>query len=111
LLDQRSVCVVHGQALDPIAAVPGLRNRPKGIAFPDRVAACRLDASTASRLAFRLVKRHQVKLSPQEVGQALNPPGAQRPQPDLQAAGRSLARDQLEPPEMTVKGRLNGTSK
>lgn len=79
LLDQRGVSVVHGQALDLIAAVPGLRNWPEVMAFPDRVAACQLDASTASRLAFRLVKRHQLELSPEELVQALNPPSADRP--------------------------------
>ncbi len=79
LLDQRGVSVVHGQALDLIAAVPGLRNWPEVMAFRDRVAACRLDVSTASRLAFRVVKRHQLELSPEELVQALNPPGADRP--------------------------------
>jgi hypothetical protein len=79
LLDQRGVSVVHGQALDLIAAVPGLRNWPEVLAFPDRVAACRLDASTASRLAFRLVKRHHLELSPEELVQALDRPGADTP--------------------------------
>ena len=78
LLDQRGVSIVHGQALDLIAALPGLRNWPEVMAFPDRVAECRLDSSTAGRLAFRLVKRHQLELTPEELVQALNPPGAER---------------------------------
>ncbi|HEX4509788.1 MAG TPA: hypothetical protein VH328_06910, partial [Burkholderiaceae bacterium] len=44
----------HGQALDLIAALPGLRNWPEVMAFPERVAACELDEVSVERLARRL---------------------------------------------------------
>lgn len=66
----------HGQSLDLIAALPGLRNWPEVLAFPDRVAATELDTTSTSRLAFRLKKRFAVDMSPQELLEALSPPGA-----------------------------------
>lgn len=66
----------HGQALDLIAALPGLRNWPEVMAFPERVAAAELDTTSAGRLAFRLKKRFAVDMSPQELLVALSPPGA-----------------------------------
>lgn len=65
----------HGQALDVIAALPGLRNWPEVIAFPDRVAATELDTTSTGRLAFRLKKRFAVHMTPQELLTALSPPG------------------------------------
>ena len=66
----------HGQSLDLIAALPGLRNWPEVMAFPDRVAATELDTTSTGRLAFRLKKRFAVDMSPQELLEALSPPGA-----------------------------------
>jgi hypothetical protein len=65
----------HGQALDLIAALPGLRNWPEVIAFPDRVAATELDTASTGRLAFRLKKRFAVDMTPQQLLTALSPPG------------------------------------
>ena len=58
------VTVSHGQALDLIAAVPGLRDWPEVIAFPDRVAACRLDADAVERIARRVTGRYEVTVRP-----------------------------------------------
>lgn len=65
LLEQRDVAVGHSQALDLVAALPGLRNWPEVNAFPDRVAVCELTANTAGRLAHRLHRMHGVDFSPQ----------------------------------------------
>ena len=65
----------HSQALDLIAALPGLRNWPEVMAFPERVAATELDTSSTGRLAFRLKKRYAVNMSPQELLVALSPSG------------------------------------
>ena len=74
LLDQRDVAVGHGQSLDLIAALPGLRNWPEVMAFPDRVAACELTPNTAGRLAHRLRSRHQVSFDAVDLVEALQPP-------------------------------------
>jgi hypothetical protein len=66
----------HSQSLDLISALPGLRNWPEVMAFPDRVAATELDSTSTGRLAFRLKKRYAVDMSPQELLEALSPPGA-----------------------------------
>lgn len=79
LLEQHNVPVGHSQSLDLIAALPGLRNWPEVNAFPDRVAACELNSSTAARLAHRLRSRHNVELSPPQLIAALSPPGSQSP--------------------------------
>ena len=46
--------VAHNKSLDLIAAVPGLRNWPEVMAFPNRVQTARFDLESASRLATRL---------------------------------------------------------
>ncbi len=76
LLEQHNVPVGHSQSLDLIAALPGLRNWPEVNAFPDRVAACNLDQSSSSRLAYRLKSKHGLKLTPLEIVEALSPPGS-----------------------------------
>ncbi|KGE06617.1 hypothetical protein LA03_31400 [Burkholderia gladioli] len=65
----------HSQALDLIAALPGLRNWPEVVAFPERVAATELDTNATSRLAFRLRKRYAVDMSPHDLLAALSPTG------------------------------------
>jgi hypothetical protein len=81
LLEQHDVPVGHGQSLDLIAALPGLRNWPEVNAFPDRVASCELDTASASRLAYRLKCKHGVEFGPTALVAALNPPvpGGQQP--------------------------------
>lgn len=78
LLEQHNVPIGHSQSLDLIAALPGLRNWPEVNAFPDRVAACELDAASTARLAYRLRSKHQVEFSPQGLVNALSPPTAGR---------------------------------
>ncbi len=78
LLEQHDVAVGHSQSLDLIAALPGLRNWPEVNAFPSRVVACELTASTAARLAHRLRSKHGVDYSPAKLVAALSPPDMQR---------------------------------
>lgn len=75
LLEQSQHSIGHNQSLDLIAALPGLRNWPEVQAFPDRVAACKLDQDSASRLVFRLKRKFDLEFSPQSMLAALNPPG------------------------------------
>jgi len=76
LLEQSDHPLGHNQALDLIAALPGLRTWPEVQSFPDRVAACELDAASAGRLAFRLKKKFGLDLTAATLLQALQPPGA-----------------------------------
>jgi hypothetical protein len=71
LLQQSNQSLGHNQSLDLIAALPGLRNWPEVRAFPNRVAACQLDESSAGRLAFRLQKKFGLNLSASEILDAL----------------------------------------
>jgi hypothetical protein len=75
LLQQSNQALGHNQSLDLIAALPGLRNWPEVRAFPDRVAACKLDESSASRLAFRLQKKYGLNLSASELLASLSETG------------------------------------
>ena len=84
LLQQSSSIIGHSQALDLVAALPGLRNWPEVVAFPDRVAACELDITSAGRLAFRLKKTFAVELSPEDLRSALLPEHSGTSQPSLQ---------------------------
>ena len=79
LLEQSNHPLGHSQSLDLVAALTGLRNWPEVQAFPDRVAACTLDAASAGRLAFRLKKTFELELTPTAMLEALSPPGIQRP--------------------------------
>jgi len=67
----------HSQALDLIAALPGLRNWPEVRAFPKRVSSCELDESAVSRLAFRLKKKLGLDLSVPDVLDVLRPESAE----------------------------------
>jgi hypothetical protein len=84
LLQQSSSIIGHSQALDLVAALPGLRNWPEVAAFPDRVAACELDATSAGRLAFRVKKQFALELSPKDLLSALTPVAPGEPQAALQ---------------------------
>ncbi len=72
-LEQHQLHLKHGQALDLIAALPGLRNWPEVNAFPVRVAAGQLNDSSAERLSRRLTKNHGVSLTPAQLLQILKP--------------------------------------
>lgn len=73
LLQDTNTPIGHSQALDLIAAIPGVRNWPEVQAFPARVAACELDSASAGRLAFRLKKKFNLEFSPQEMLAAIMP--------------------------------------
>lgn len=73
LLQQSSSNIGHSQALDLVAALPGLRNWPEVLAFPHRVAACQLDTTSVARLAFRLKKQFSMDFSPRELFVTLAP--------------------------------------
>ena len=60
--------VGHSQSLDLIAALPGLRNWPEVMAFPGRVAACELDSTSVSRLAYRLNRKFSLEIGPKAQG-------------------------------------------
>lgn len=77
LLKACNVHIGHSQALDLVAALPGLRNWPEVLAFPDRVSACALDAFSVGRLAERLCDKCGVNLlSPDMLLRVLGPGGA-----------------------------------
>lgn len=78
LLDQSNHTVNHNQSLDLISALPGLRNWPEVQAFPDRVAACELDSTSAGRMAFRLKKMFDLAFTSQSMLAELSPPGAEK---------------------------------
>lgn len=73
LLEQSEHTIGHNQSLDLIAALPGLRNWPEVQAFPDRVAACELDATSAGRLGFRLKRKFDLNFTPQAILSHLSP--------------------------------------
>lgn len=73
LLQDSNTPIGHSEALDLIAALPGVRNWPEVQAFPARVTACELDAVSAGRLAFRLKKKFNLEFSPQEMLAAILP--------------------------------------
>lgn len=73
LLQRSSAIIGHSQALDLVAALPGLRNWPEVVAFPERVAATELDGVAARRLAFRLKKSMALEVAPHDLLLALAP--------------------------------------
>ena len=73
-LEDASIELGHGQALDLIAALPGLRNWPEVQAFPNRVQACVIDVGAAGRLAFRLERKYGYSISASDLLDALLPP-------------------------------------
>ncbi len=72
-LEQHQLHLKHGQALDLIAALPGLRNWPEVNAFPVRVAAAQVDGVSAERLARRLANTHNITLTAAALVQVLEP--------------------------------------
>lgn len=79
LLEQSHHRIGHNQALDLIAALPGLRNWPEVKAFPDRVMACQLDEVSAGRLGSRLKARFGLELSAHSLLTSLLLPAPNRP--------------------------------
>ena len=65
VLAEHGVAVSQAQALDLVAAVPGLRDWPEAMAFPDRVAACRYDDDAVDRIARRVTGLHAVTVRPE----------------------------------------------
>ena len=78
LLEQSNVPIGHSQSLDVIAALPGLRNWPEVMAFPDRVTATELNTTSTGRLAYRLKSKYQVELAPATLLKTLTPPDGQK---------------------------------
>ncbi|MFZ3119235.1 MAG: glyoxalase superfamily protein [Variovorax sp.] len=74
LLEQQGTHISHSQALDTSAALPGLRNWPEVVAFPDRVAACQLDLAATARLSYRLQAKGFGEMSAATLLGALKPP-------------------------------------
>src|SRR5689334_7802444 len=72
-LGQHQLHLKHGQALDLIATLTGLRNWPEVNAFPARVATAHINGDAAERLAKRLAAVHRVTLTATELLQALRP--------------------------------------
>ena len=62
LLARWDVAISHGQALDLVAALPGLRDWPEVVAFPDQLAARDIDLDAMSRLARRIGARFAERL-------------------------------------------------
>ena len=75
-VQQADIQIGHNESLDIAAALPGLRNWPEVLAFPDRVSAFTLDIVSANRLAARLNKRCDFDITPQAVLQKLQAAGA-----------------------------------
>ncbi|WP_298705457.1 hypothetical protein [uncultured Variovorax sp.] len=79
LLEQSHHRIGHNQALDLIAALPGLRNWPEVKAFPDRVMACQLDEVSAARLGASLKTRFGLDMNPHSLLSSLSPPAPNPP--------------------------------
>lgn len=79
LLKQHRISLQHGQALDLVAAVPGLRNWPEVNAFPDRVAAASCDDGACQRLASRIADRYSKTFSALDLQKALETPLPEKP--------------------------------
>lgn len=72
-LENHQVQLKHGQALDLVASLPGLRNWSEVMAFPARVAAGQVDETSAERLSRRLMKVRGVALMPAQLLKILRP--------------------------------------
>jgi hypothetical protein len=68
--------VKHGHTLDFMAAIPGLRNWPEVLSFPERVANAEISELACQRLAQRITKKIGVTFSAQELQAALAAPPA-----------------------------------
>lgn len=89
LLEQHKVPIGHSQSLDVIASLPGLRNWPEVMAFPNRVAATELNLTAMGRLAYRLKSRYKLEFQPPALLKALVPPDVREPEvaPEIWPSG------------------------
>jgi len=67
LLQQANHPLGHSQSLDLVAAVVGLRNWPEVNSFPARVAAARLDQAAIGRLTYRIKRKANVEVTPEQL--------------------------------------------
>jgi hypothetical protein len=74
ILEEGSIAIGHGQALDLSASLVGLRNWPEVQAFPQRVLSQDLDLSAVARLSYRLSRKHCYEISAPQLLQLLSPP-------------------------------------
>lgn len=81
LLEQHNVSIGHSQSLDVIASLPGLRNWPEVMAFPDRVETTELNTTATGRLSYRLKSRFNIEIDPTSLLEALILPGTQKAEP------------------------------
>ncbi len=72
-LEQHHLSLKHGQTLDLVAAIPGLRNWPEVNAFPAKVAVVQWNSNSAERLARRIASRYSLNFPPEELLLALAP--------------------------------------
>lgn len=78
-LEESTIKITHGQALDAIAAIPGLRNWPEVQAFPSRVHTAELDLDAMNRLAYRLDKKYGYRVRAQDMLTVLQPSPSKTP--------------------------------
>ena len=64
LLAEWDIGISYGQALDLVAALPGLRDWPEVVAFPNRVTARDIDLEATNRLGRRIRAKCGERLSP-----------------------------------------------
>jgi len=64
LLAEWDIGISYGQALDLVAALPGLRDWPEVVAFPNRVTARDIDLEATNRLGRRIKAKFGERLSP-----------------------------------------------
>ena len=67
LLARWDITISHGQALDLLAALPGLRDWPEVNAFPERLATRAIDLDATGRLARRITSKFGTRLPPRIV--------------------------------------------
>jgi hypothetical protein len=89
LLAQNKISLGHSQALDVVAALPGLRNWSEVMAFPKRVADAELNSTATSRLGYRLKSRFQLELEASTLLEILLPAYARTllPAPEIWPSG------------------------
>ena len=64
----------HGESLDVVAAISGLRNWPEVVAFPHRVAASAIDADSLARVANRIAEQYGICVALEPLKSALLTP-------------------------------------
>lgn len=72
VLGQAGASVSHGQALDLVASIAGLRNWPEASAFPKRIAEASMTDDSVARLRLRVEAAHSIALKHDQFFTALN---------------------------------------